>query len=350
MTLVAQYAKHLLSFRFEAKTSRESLRFKPTYFIRIYDTQNPSVVGWGECGLFKGLSFDDKAEYESKLSQVCREINDISLTDLDEWPSIKIGIETAMLDLRNGGAHTPFPGPWSEGCNTIPINGLIWMGDKNLMLKRLRDKIEKGFQCIKLKIGGIDFDEELDILKYIRKQFSLEYLELRLDANGAFTPDNALNRLDLLSQYSIHSIEQPIKQGQWEEMSHICRNSPINIALDEELIGVISQNDRELMLKTIAPQYIILKPTLIGGFESADLWIHSADKLGIGWWATSALESNIGLNAIAQWVSHKDNKLYQGLGTGQLYSNNVISPLSIEGDSLNFDPSRHWHLPQLTWK
>ena len=223
------------------------------------------------------------------------------------------------------------------------------MGDKATMLVRVKEKIERGFKILKLKIGGIDFGEEQSILKIIRDSYSPEELEIRLDANGSFTPENALQRLDRLSQYHIHSIEQPIHAGLREQMHSICRQSPIPIALDEELIGYRSDREMESMLDDIKPQYIILKPTLCGGFERSDKWIEIAESKGIGWWATSALESNIGLNAIAQWISSKNNPLAQGLGTGELYHNNIQSPLYMSADKLEYDINARWHIPQLSW-
>lgn len=350
MSLIANYAPYKLQFKFEAKTSRETLRSKTTYFIKIKDSSAPDIEGWGECAMFPGLSYDDSPLFEQKLASVCRDINQIRLSDLKPWPSIAMGVETALLDLKNGGLHCPFPGDWSKGEMSIKINGLVWMGDKKTMLRRLNDKIDQGFKCIKIKIGGIDFNDELEIIKLIRTHFNSNALELRLDANGAFTPANALEKLQKLSIFDIHSIEQPIKPGQWDEMAKLVQASPIPIALDEELIGLIDSDIQTKMLQTIRPQYIILKPSLIGGFSAADLWITQATELGIGWWGTSALESNIGLNAIAQWVSTKNSGMPQGLGTGQLFTNNVQSPISICNDKISYDPCRHWELPELTWK
>ena len=321
------------------------MRTKDTYFVKIFDTDNPAIEGIGECGLFKGLSADDVADYEYILSEACRH----PLDPLPEMSSIRMGFETAFADLRNGGKKIVFPSDWQNGKTGIEINGLIWMGDKATMLSRIQEKIERGFKILKLKIGGIDFGEELSILKLIRDTYSPEDLEIRLDANGSFTPDNALQRLDLLSQYHIHSIEQPIRSGQREQMLSICRQSPIPIALDEELIGYRSDSEMESMLDDIRPQYIILKPTLCGGFERSDKWIELAEKKNIGWWATSALESNIGLNAIAQWISTKNNPMAQGLGTGELYHNNIPSPIYMSGDTLNYDINSRWEIPELPW-
>lgn len=321
------------------------MRIKDTYFIKVFDTDNPAIEGIGECGLFKGLSADDVADYENILDEICRQ----PLDPLPEMSSIRMGFETALADLRNGGKRIIFPSDWQSGKHGIEINGLIWMGDKATMLARVNEKIERGFKILKLKIGGIDFGEELSILKLIRDSYSPEELEIRLDANGSFKPDNALERLDRLSQYHIHSIEQPIHASQREQMNLICRQSPIPIALDEELIGYRSDREMEDLLDDIKPQYIILKPTLCGGFERSDKWIELAEKKNIGWWATSALESNIGLNAIAQWISSKNNPLAQGLGTGELYLNNIPSPLYMSGDKLEYDINARWQIPQLSW-
>ncbi len=344
----ASYAKYRLDFRFTAITSRDRMQHKDTFFIKIWDDDS-SHFGIGEAALFRGLSCDDTPGYEEKLMDVCRNI-DCYLSNpglLDAYPSIRMGIETAFHDFRNGCARQVFPSAWSAGENSVTINGLIWMGDKSLMAERLRQKVDEGFKCIKLKIGGIDFEDELDLLKLVRSL--CPYVELRLDANGAFTPENAMERLMRLSEFRIHSIEQPIRQGQWEKMARLCSESPIPIALDEELIGLNASGIKEKMLDMVQPQYIILKPTLCGGFLGSDQWIELADRRGIGWWATSALESNIGLNAIAQWVAAKEPQLPQGLGTGQLYFNNITSPLTLHADRLVYAADKAWEIPDMEW-
>lgn len=345
--LRAEWAPYNLDFRFTAVTSRERMKRKSTYFVRVYDTSCPEVKGLGECALFRGLSADDVPDYEAVLTAACRDIERFPESVPVAFSSIKFGLETAMADLRSGGVMKPYPGAWADGKSEIVINGLVWMGTRDEMHARIREKLEAGFRCVKLKIGGIDFDRELELLRGIRESFDSKSLEIRLDANGAFTPSNAMERLEALARFDIHSIEQPIKQRQWKEMAYICRQSPIPVALDEELIGITDKDEKERMLDAIAPQYVILKPALCGGFSGADEWIELAGQRNIGWWATSALESNIGLNAISQWVSQKNPVMPQGLGTGALYHNNIPSPLRQERDVLLADPSGKWDLTLL---
>ena len=347
--LRASYVSYNLDFLFEARTSRETMRQKPTYFIKIWDDAEPEVFGIGECALFRGLSFDDVSNYEEVLHGVCENINEATPESLRKYPSILFGVETAMLDLENGGNRVPFKSDWLNGETPILINGLVWMGSIEQMKARVAEKLNEGFRCIKFKIGGEDFEQEYNLLKEIRKTHPATELEIRLDANGAFTPGNALERLKRLALLEIHSIEQPIRQGQWSEMASICENSPIAIALDEELIGITEPEKKYEMLNTVKPKYIILKPSLCGGFSGANEWISIARLLNIGWWATSALESNIGLNAIGQWVSTLEVAMPQGLGTGSLYSNNIESPLECKGEKLYHNPNRKWLLPKLDW-
>lgn len=339
----ATWLKYRLYFRFTAITSRDKLIYKDTYYIKVHDSRS-GATGIGEAGLFRGLSSDDRPDYEERLSQAChnidRYINDTSA--LVPWPSIRFGIETALADIRGGGQRMLYDTPWSRGETAMTINGLIWMGDKATMRQRMEAKLAEGFRCIKIKIGGIDFGQELELLSTLRSL--APNVEIRLDANGAFHPSTALERLDQLASFGIHSIEQPIRQGQWDEMARICRKSPIPVALDEELIGVHDMDSCRRMLDTICPAYIILKPTLTGGFEASDEWISVAHERGIGWWATSALESNVGLNAIAQWVATHLPTMPQGLGTGQLYHNNISSPLTMKGESLYHDSGKTWEI------
>ena len=334
----AVWTSYTLQFNFLARTSRAAMSVKPTYFIKVWDDCDSSTYGIGECNLFKGLSADDVPNYEEALTRAC----DSGLQWLPDYSSIIFGAETALADLRSGGKRVIFQSDWTNGMEGIPINGLIWMGSKEEMLSRIEAKINQGFRCLKLKIGGIDFDEELSILSAIRSRYGKSELELRLDANGAFTTSNALHRIRQLSQFCIHSLEQPIKAGQTEEMAEICKNSPIPIALDEELIGVRSPSEKAKLLDCIRPQYIILKPALCGGFEHSNQWIDAATARGIGWWATSALESNVGLNAIAQWIAAKGYNMPQGLGTGGLYVNNIESPIVQKGDRLYYEPNKPW--------
>ncbi|MDE6490789.1 MAG: o-succinylbenzoate synthase [Muribaculaceae bacterium] len=346
----AAYARHDLRFLRPAITSRSVMTVKETYFLKLWNEDNPGIYGLGECAVFRGLGSDDRPDYESRLAQLCRDINDgRDAGDIAQWSSIMFGYETAMLDLSNGGKRVIAPTPWSQGAAEIAINGLVWMGSADEMLGRIDEKIAAGFRCIKLKIGGIDFDDEIRLLGYIRSHFPIGQLELRLDANGAFAPADALSKLSRLARFGIHSIEQPIRQGQWGEMSRLCMTSPIPIALDEELIGISDADTKARMLDTIHPAYIILKPSLCGGFRSASEWIDMAEERGIGWWVTSALESNIGLNAIAQWTSSMSTSIPQGLGTGMLYANNIASPLRQIRDAIIYDTSAQWQIPELTW-
>lgn len=328
--LKARLIPYRLRFKEAATTSRSTMLDKETFFIELTDTTNPDRRGVGEIPIFRGLSAEDTPEFTPRLEHFCREF---TLDTVPEMSSVKFGIESALADMNY--RLNPVTKPFS-----YQINGLIWMGNKDEMFRRICAKLDDGFKCLKLKIGGIDFENEIDLLRFIRSKFSPDTLELRLDANGSFTPGNALERLSRLSQFGIHSIEQPIKQGQLEEMARITAASPIAIALDEELIGTWTDVRRIEVLDTIRPHYIILKPSLCGGFESADRWIALAAERNIGWWATSALESNVGLTAIALWLQRYDVTMPQGLGTGALYTNNVESPLRLNGERLVFDPTK----------
>ena len=334
--LKASFQKYRLHFKEPSGTSRGILLDKDTYFIRIWEEGAETCFGLGECALFRGLSAEDRPDYEEKLREVCNRIAEIETASLQEWSSIRFGVEMAFADLRQGGKRIYFPSAFSAGEAGIEINGLIWMGDRETMLQRIRAKLDAGFHCIKVKIGAIDFQSELDLLKFIRRRFGREDVELRVDANGAFAPETALERLDALAKYDLHSIEQPIRAGQWEEMARLTSESPLPIALDEELIGCNTLEGKQKLLSAIRPQYIILKPSLHGGVCGGNEWISEAEKRQIGWWITSALESNIGLNAIAQWCATFDNPLPQGLGTGLLFTDNVEMPLEIRKDCLWF--------------
>ncbi len=340
----ARFKKHTLQFKQASGTSRGVLKTKETWIIIL---EKDNKKGFGECGMFKGLSIDDRIDYEDKLTWVINNINKglhTLLPMLTEFPSIQIGLETAFLSLNSQDPFQIYPSKFSKENDPIPINGLIWMGTKAFMSEQIKEKIEAGFTCIKMKIGAIDFNAEIDLLKSIRKEFTANDIELRVDANGAFNPDEALERLKVLSDYNLHSIEQPIKQGQIEAMAYLCENTPLPIALDEELIGVFNEDKKARLLKTIQPQYIILKPTLVGGFAGSDSWINIANSLNIGWWITSALESNIGLNAIAQYTYKKNSLLPQGLGTGGLFTNNFTSPLFINNGALVYNNLKSWDL------
>ena len=345
--LKALWKPFRLYFNFEARTSRAVMHYKDTYFVKVWNDRNPEVYGIGECALFKGLSHEDDAGYEQRLDKICRDIGRTGIP-ADADSSVRFGLETALADLANGGKGIIRPEcEWIRGRRGIRINGLIWMGDRQTMYDRILEKINSGNRCLKLKIGGIDFEQELGLIRFIRSKFGSETLELRLDANGAFTPENAPERLDRLSHLGIHSIEQPIKPGQYDAMSALCRDSSIPVALDEELIGDTSDEFKAQLLGYVRPAYIILKPALCGGLSGADRWIETAVGTGIGWWATSALESNIGLNAIAQWVDTRNPEMPQGLGTGMLYTNNIPSPVEMRDNCLYFNPakSRISHIP-----
>lgn len=345
--LKARYKKHTLQFKRPSGTSRGVLTQKDTYYIILQKEEN--ALGIGECSTLVDLSIDYRDDYEAKLADVCKHINDYienTYSKLIEWPSISFGVESALKDLENGGKRELFPSLFSQGKEGIYMNGLIWMGNFDYMQEQLEAKIEEGFRCIKIKIGGIKFEEELKLLSQLRAKFSADKIELRLDANGAFKYEDALSKLKELSAFDVHSIEQPIKQGQWDKMAIVCKNSPIPVALDEELIGTFTLAEKERLVSTIMPHYLILKPSLLGGFEASQQWIDIAEKNSIGWWATSALESNIGLNAIAQWVYTLKNKMPQGLGTGQLYTNNIDSPLVVEQAKLWYKNSK-WNIDDI---
>lgn len=351
MPLKASFFKHTLHFKKPSGTSRGIISEKESWFILLTDSENPDRRGIGECGLLKGLSADDRPDYENQLAKVCERLstektNEL-LDSLREWPSIQFGIETALRDLEYGGTFKIYDNSfYNKGLN-IPMNGLIWMGDKAFMYEQIKQKIKAGFSCIKMKIGAIDFETELQLLSYIREQFSAQDMVLRVDANGAFSPDHALEKLDRLSKLDLHSIEQPIKANQWEEMAKLCAHTPLPIALDEELIGVFEFERKKVLMETINPQYIILKPSLHGGLKGSEEWISLAQQHDIPWWITSALESNIGLNAIAQFVTEYDNPLHQGLGTGQLYTNNIRSPLDVQSGNLVYNKQKDWDLSLL---
>ncbi|NNC70828.1 MAG: o-succinylbenzoate synthase, partial [Flavobacteriaceae bacterium] len=323
-------------------TSRGVLREKETYFLIL---EKEGKQGIGECGLFKGLSADDRPDYEAKLQFVCENIgqgHEWLFKQVYDLPSIQFGLEQAFLSLDSEYPFELIPSKFTRGTDAIAINGLIWMGDEPFMKDQIAEKIEAGFTTVKLKIGAIDFDTELGLLKFIRNEFSEKDIELRVDANGAFLPTEALEKLNYLSDYHLHSIEQPIKAGQWQEMAELCEKTPLPIALDEELIGIFNIPDKEKLIKTILPQYIILKPSLIGGFAGSDAWIHLAESNNIGWWITSALESNVGLNAIAQYTYSLNVNRPQGLGTGGLFTNNFDSPLYVIRGKLHYNPKLNW--------
>ena len=331
----ATFQRYILQFKRPAGTSRGVLTEKPTWLLTI---EHNGRRGIGECSPLPGLSIDDISDYErSKLLWTCAHISlgkEALWEQLKSYPSIQFGVEQAFLSLEAEQEGVLFPSPFTEGQVPIPINGLIWMGDKDYMQQQIREKLSQGFHCIKMKIGAIDFETEYALLKGIRQQYAPSDIELRVDANGAFSPLEALEKLKRLSDLEIHSIEQPIRAGQYEQMAHLCEASPLPIALDEELIGVACPERKKEILQWIHPAYIILKPSLIGGYKGSQEWIDLAQKQGIGWWVTSALEGNVGLSAIAQWTYTLKNPLPQGLGTGSLYTNNFPSSLEVKNGGL----------------
>lgn len=330
----AEYSRYLLQFKRPSGTSRGVLHEKETFILEVSEN---GKKGTGECAVFRGLSFDDRPDYEEKLQWLCENINQDSKLlkeELKEFPSIWFGYEQAVLNLKHG-ENLYFPSEFTDGKAPIIINGLIWMGDVAYMEEQIQDKLEKGFHCIKLKIG-VDWKSEHEVLQKLRQKFSKEILELRVDANGGFTKEEAKVVLQQLADLNIHSIEQPIKAGNWKDMADLCSLTPTPIALDEELIGIIDLDKKKELLEAVKPQYIILKPALVGGFDGSNEWISLAEKQSIGWWITSALESNIGLNAIAQYTFTKKNNMPQGLGTGGLFTNNFDTQLKLSGEELYF--------------
>ena len=339
----ATYYKYILQFKTPSGTSRGILKTKETWFLYL---SKEGEFGVGECGLFRGLSIDDRPDYEDKLKWVCNNIElglDILLAKTIHFPSIQIGLEQAFLSLQSPSPFKLFVSNFTESNKAIDINGLIWMGDREFMNDQIKEKIAQGFRCLKMKIGAIDFATEIQLIASIRKEFSVKDIELRVDANGAFKPSEALEKLKILSNYDLHSIEQPILQGHYQEMALLCEETPLPIALDEELIGVSDVTKRTKMLQIIKPQYIILKPSLVGGFKESLEWIELAKEYGIGWWVTSALESNIGLNAIAQWTATLKSSMPQGLGTGGLFTNYFESPLEVIKGVLFYNKNNNWN-------
>ena len=340
MSYHIQIIPKVLHFKQPAGTSRGTYVTRKSWYLLLTSDEVPGRYGIGECAPLPKLSCDDLPDYEHLLTEICRqtEINNGPDTEiLRPYPSILFGLETAFRHFHTG-SFALWNTPFSRGEAGIPINGLIWMGDYKKMLEQIETKMQSGFRCIKLKIGAINFEEELALLKHIRAHFSAEEIELRVDANGAFSPTDALNKLHKLAELNLHSIEQPIRAGQWEEMAKLTAETPLPIALDEELIGCNTLQGKKELLSVIKPQYIILKPSLHGGISGGQEWIDEAERQKIGWWITSALESNIGLNAIAQWCATFNNPLPQGLGTGALFTDNVEMPLSIHKDCLWSNP------------
>jgi len=345
--LKASYHKYILDFKRPSGTSRGVLTQKETWFIIL---EKDGKKGIGECGILRTLSVDDRPDYEEKLKWVCQNIhlgvNEL-WENLIEFPSIQFGIEMAFLSLESENPFELFPSKFTAGNESMEINGLVWMGEESFMKTQIEEKLAQGFRCIKLKIGAIDFEKELGLLRYIRQHFDEKTIEIRVDANGAFGLNEALGKLHQLSGFKLHSIEQPIAKNHTDRMAELCKIAPFPIALDEEFIGVFSMEEKKQLLEKIKPQFIILKPSLVGGFRGTKEWIDVAESLQINWWITSALESNIGLNAIAQWTFTLQNPMPQGLGTGGLYTNNFDCPLEVVNGKLNYNPSLNWDVSQL---
>jgi len=340
----ATYHQYLLNFKTPSGTSRGVLTTKETWFLVL---EKQGKKGIGECGLLRGLSIDDRPNYEAMLQWVCANIHlgkEALWESLPEFPSIQFGIEMAFLSLESASPFELFPSAFTQNQKSIPINGLVWMGDEAYMKAQIEAKIAAGFRCIKLKIGALDFEKELGLLHFIRQNFREEAIEIRVDANGAFSLNEALFKLNQLAGFKLHSIEQPIQKNNTDMMSVLCKSTPIPIALDEELIGIFRSEDKEALLQKVRPQYLILKPSFIGGFKGTLEWIGLANKYKIGWWITSALESNIGLNAIAQFTYLQNNPMPQGLGTGGLYTNNFEGPLTVAEGQLWYDHEKKWDI------
>ena len=342
----ASYSKRTLIFKQPAGTSRGVLMQKDVFYLFLNEFENPPKSGIGEIAPIPGLSPDTLPELENKIQIFVQKINNEELfgeNEFEGFPAVKFGYETALAGLHAESPVLLYPSEFTCGKSGIPINGLIWMGSKEFMLQQIEEKLASGFTCLKLKIGAIDFESEIEILRSIRDRFPADHLEIRIDANGAFSRENALKKLKKLAKFELHSIEQPIKPGQIESMQKLCAKTPLPVALDEELIGISSLDDKVKLLDQIHPQYIILKPTLIGGIKAAEEWISLAQEREIGWWVTSALESNIGLNAIAQWTATLGNSNFQGLGTGTLFTNNIESPLYVSNGFIFYNPEKNWN-------
>jgi O-succinylbenzoate synthase len=351
-----RWHKHRLDFTFEAGTSRGVLTYKDTWYLIGTDKD---LTFYGECGPLRGLSIDDRPDFESKLDLLCAHLNSRSIAawntegfieslipelNLYEFPSIIMGLETLHADYIHNGRKEIFKSNFYKYGTPILINGLIWMNQPDHMYQQAIQKIQLGHTCIKLKVGAIDFEKECQVLEKIREEYSESEVMLRLDANGAFGEKDVWEKLERLSEYDIHSIEQPVRQGQSELMRQLCKDSPIEVALDEELIGAYTTRQKETLLEELNPPFIILKPTLLGGFASTAEWIEMAEYRGIEWWITSALESNIGLNAICQFTSMYPLYLAQGLGTGSLYHNNIPSPLNVYSGMIHYDRTEEWDM------
>ncbi|UYZ63604.1 o-succinylbenzoate synthase [Hymenobacter weizhouensis] len=355
--LQLHYSRRVLRFNFPARTSRGALTEHTATYLHLTDPARPGRQGLGEAAPLAGLSPDHRPDFADTVAGFCREFNRRQLRELlpeeaatlvgPEWPALRFALETAVLDYQNGGQRQLYDNAFSRGEAGLPINGLVWMGDATFMREQIEKKLTEGYTCLKLKIGGLDFATELELLYEIRAVAGPERLTLRVDANGAFSPAEAPAKLAQLARYNLHSIEQPIAAGQWAALAEVCRHSPVPVALDEELIGVTDPARQAELLERTRPAYLILKPTLLGGLRASLDWLTAAETLGIGWWLTSALESNVGLSAISQFAgSYARPGFPQGLGTGQLYHNNLTAPLHIRHGHLHYDPHGPWELPE----
>lgn len=348
-----QFAPYILKFKEPAGTSRGVLTEKPTCYMRLFDENNPSRYGVGEAAVFPGLSPEADDRFFYKLMELQANVRLGRSTDLSHFPSLQFGFEQCIRDFTGGCNGIYYPSQFVAGIQSIQINGLVWMGNREEMMERMEKKLEEGFSCIKFKIGAIDWKSEIDMIETVRKRYNRDRVEIRVDANGAFDMDHALPRLKHLADLGVHSIEQPIKAGQPLMMQFLCQVSPLPIALDEELIGKFSMEEKARTLDAIHPRYIVIKPTLTGGYSGAEEWIKLAEERNIGWWITSSLESNIGLNALAQWTATLGNKMPQGLGTGALFTNNLDAPINLEGDKLRYNPEltlNRQQLDNLDWR
>lgn len=344
--LKAEIIRLDLDFAFSAKTSRGTLTKKTSWYLQVFDDAQPEIKGMGECSPIWGLSPEKEEEYTGILEHVQKNINQFEQLfkhELPKYPSIFFGLETALMDLFKGGKKIFFDNAFTKGQAGIKINGLVWMNTIDEMYQQALEKAKQGFTCIKLKIGALNTGEELMLIHQLRKELGHD-ITIRVDANGAFDYPVAVEVMKKLKEFKVHSIEQPLKPGQAEKMRELCKLNLVPVALDEELIGIYQPEEKEKLLNDISPQYVILKPSLHGGFLGSRQWIDLATRKNMGWWMTSALESNIGLNAIAQYTFETGNSLPQGLGTGKIYKNNIESPLHIEGETLKYEPSATWEM------
>lgn len=338
----ASYYKHIFQFKRPSGTSRGVLHTKDSYYILI---ESEGKYGVGECGLLRGLSCDDLPDYEQRLAWACENIQlgEQKLWEsLIDYPSIQFGIEIAFRSLQSENPFVLFDSAFTQGSEGIAINGLIWMGTAEFMREQIQEKLAAGFDCLKMKIGAIEWEKEREILAQIRAEFDENTLEIRVDANGSFDESNDLIVLSQLAELKIHSIEQPVQKKHTDRLSYLVKNTLVPIALDESLIGLKTRAEKAALLDQINPQYCIFKPSFIGGFRGTKEWIDLCEERQIGWWITSALEGSIGLNAIAQWTYSLGVSIPQGLGTGSLYTNNVDSPLQVANGKL-------WYRPNLPW-